>query len=350
MDRNINKENLNLFCRQVLLHTGANEEDAHITAEVLTETDAIGTFSHGTINLGMYLEKVKIGALNITAQPEIVQESGATAILDAKDCIGMVASYRGMEKAIELAQEFGIGFVTAKNSCHFGAAGYYANMAARRGMIGLAMSNTDPNMAVPNGKGMTIGNSPFAYAVPAGKNDPVFLDIAMSATAALKINQAKIDKKPIPDTWLIDDKGMPTTDPRYYGNGGALQPIAAHKGYGLSLLVDILSGLLSGGCVTKDIPSWCFALEKKNEASHAFLVFNISAMQPLEAFKGRMDDYIKYIRQSPKAAGKDKIMLPGEMEWDIKHEAERTSILLPDYVVQSLERLSAATGIAIKWE
>lgn len=347
--RRIFEKDLIEFCIQALKQYGVSEKDAQITAEVLARTDAFGTFSHGTKNLRMYIEKIKIGGLDPKAQPEVIKEDAAFAIIDAKDAMGMVASYRGMEKALELARKSGVGLVTVKNSCHFGAAGYYANMAAREGMIGIAMSNTDPNMAVPNGKGMTIGNSPLSYAVPAGKNDPVFLDIAMSATAALKINQAKIDKKPIPDTWLIDDEGLPTTDPQYYGNGGALQPMAAHKGYGLSLLVDILSGLLSGGAITNEIKSWCFDLPSKNKASHAFLAININAMQPKEEFESRMNAYIDYVKDSPKAKGKDKIYMPGEIEWERKQKADREGIMMPDDVVESLNMLAKSSGLELNW-
>lgn len=337
------------FCVKALKKYGMNDDDAYITGKVLAGADAFGTFSHGTKNLRMYIEKVKAGALDPKARPEVIKQQGSFAIIDAKDSFGMVGSYRGMEKAIEIARESGIGFVTVKNSCHFGAAGYYAIMAAKEGMIGMAMSNTDPNMAIPNGKSMVIGNSPFAYAVPAGNQDPVFLDIAMSTTAALKINQAKMEKRPIPDSWLVDDEGVPTTDPGYYGNGGALQPIAAHKGYGLSVLVDILSGLLSGGSVTRDIPSWCFSLQEKNRASHAFIAINIGAMQQYGLFEENMISYTDYIKTSPKAKGKDRIYLPGEMEWERKRKAEKEGIKLPEDVAESLELLAKSSELEIDW-
>ena len=197
------KQDLKEFCRQALVLQGVSEKDAEITAEVLSSTDEMGCFSHGTKNLRMYIEKMKAGALDPKAVPEVIKEGPAFAIMDAKDSLGMVSSYKAMKKAIEIAKSSGVGFVAVKNSCHFGAAGYYANMALDEGMIGIAMSNTDPNVAVPGGKTMVIGNSPLAYAAPAKNQDPITLDIAMSATAALKINQAKADNKPIPDTWLV---------------------------------------------------------------------------------------------------------------------------------------------------
>ncbi len=349
MFKKIYQEDLAEFCRQALLLNGMSDRDAEITANVLSETDAYGTYSHGTKNLRMYIEKIKVGALDPLAKPEFVRESGAVAVMDAKDAMGMVSSYLAMKKAMELAKKYGIGLVSVKNSCHFGAAGYYANMAAEEGMIGMAMSNTDPNMAVPGGKGMVVGNNPLAYAVPAGKYNTLFLDIALSATAALKINQAKIDNKPIPDTWLVDDEGVPTTDPRFYGNGGALQPMAAHKGYGLSLLVDMLSGLLSGGEVTYGIPSWCFELEKKNKASHSFIAIDISTMQAEEVFVERTEAYIDYIKESPKAKGNSNVYYPGEMEWSRKQKADKEGIMLPEDVVNSLEMLAQSTGLRLKW-
>ena len=348
--KTILKKDLKEFCKKALIMQGASEEDAHITAEVLSSTDEMGCFSHGTKNLRMYIEKMKVGALDPKAMPEVISEGPAFAVIDAKNAMGMVSSVKGMQKAIELAKKSGVGYVAVKNSCHFGAAGYYANMALGEGMVGLAMSNTDPNVAVPNGKTMVIGNSPLAYAAPAESHDPVTLDIAMSAIAALKINQAKIDKKPIPDTWLVDTEGVPTTDPAFYGTGGALQPMAAHKGYGLSILVDILSGMLSGGATSKDIPSWCFVLEEENKASHAFLAFNIGAMQPKEDYDKTMDDYIDNIKNSPKAKGKDKIMMPGEIEWEKKRKFEANGIDLSDDVVKSLELLSESTGLELNWK
>ena len=349
MSRKILTKALEEFCKEALLKTGMSEKDAGVTAVVLAETDAYGTHSHGTKNLRMYIEKIKAGALDPKAQPEVVAEGGAFAVIDAKDAMGMVASCAGMEKAMALAKKSGIGFVVVRNSCHFGAAGYYANMAAQNCMIGMAMSNTDPNMTVPGGKGMIIGNSPFAYAVPAGKHKPVFLDIAMSATAALKINLAKAEHKPIPDTWLVDDEGVPTTDPGYYQNGGALQPMAAHKGYGLSLLIDMMSGLLSGGATTQDIKSWCFDLPVKNAASHTFIAIDVASMQPKEAFAARADEYIDYVKSAPKAKGKDTIFMPGEIEWTRKEAADAYGIPMPDDVVDSLETLAESLDMKIPW-
>ena len=315
----------------------------------MAETDALGVHSHGTKNLRQYIAKIKAGGIDANAEPTVVKAFGAVAVMDAGNAIGMAAAYKGMLKAICLARENGIGYVCMRNSCHFGAAGYYANMAASEGMIGIAMSNTDPVMAVPGAKGTVLGNNPLAYAVPAETHNTIFMDIAMSATAALKVIQAKKEHREIPETWLADDKGVPTTDPQFFGNGGALLPIGAHKGYGLSFLVDVLTGILSGGAITSEIPSWCFALPVANRASHAFIALNISAFQELGFFKARVDGFADYVKSAPKARGNNEIFLPGEMEWLKKSEADLGGIPLPEDVAESLALLSEESGEKINW-
>lgn len=350
MNKRIGLDQLKAFCKAALEKNGMSAEDARIVAEVLSETDALGVSSHGTKNLLLYIEKaVKYHTLDMKAIPEFVLEGPAFAVLDAHHAFGMVAGYKAMQKAMQLAKQSGIALVTVRNSCHFGAAGYYANMAAANDMIGIAMGNTDPNTAVPGGKGMTIGNSPFAYAVPMQGAQPISLDIAMSATAALKINQAKAEGKSIPDSWLIDDEGIPTTNPGYYQNGGALQAMAGHKGYGLSIMVDMISGLLSDGAVCADIPSWCFVMEEENKASHAFIAIDIAHFVAPQRFKDRARDYAEYIRNSPKAKGSANIYMPGEIEWGRRARAQEAGVTLPGDVADSLTALSASTGIAIDW-
>lgn len=343
-------EELQKFCKEALVKYGMSERDAALTGEVLSVTDAFGINSHGTKNLRMYIEKIKAGGLNPKAEPEFIREGGAFAVLDGKDGMGMVNGRLGMEKAIELAQKSGIGYVSVKNSCHFGAGAYYANFAAQKGLLGIAMSNTDPNMAVPGGKSMILGNNPFAFAYPVKGSHPVILDIALSATAALKINKAKMYHQSIPDTWMVDPDGKPTTDPQYYQNGGALQPMGAHKGYGLSMMVEALSALVSGGYLCRDVKSWCFDLPSHNRVSHAFIAVDLAAVCPDGNFAERAKEYVDYIQSSPKAKGNDHLFVPGEMEWNRYDSGCKDGILLPEDVVDSIEKLSEEDpALKIAW-
>ena len=348
--RKIRLSDLKSFCRQALVKAGMTEEFARITAEVLSETDAYGTHSHGTVNLGGYIKKAKVGGLDITAEPVVVKEGPAFAIMDAQYSMGMVPSYKAMEMACEKAKKTGIALVTVKNSTHFGAAGYYANMAARCGMLGLSMSNVDPNMTAPGARGMVIGNNPVSYAAPASITPTISLDIALSNVASLKVVKARKEGKAIPETWVVDKDGLPTTDPSHYPEEGAVQPMAAHKGYGLAVMVELMTGALSGGGMSPvgEIVSWLFEPEEKNNVSHTFIAIDIDQFVGKEAFIERADAMAEALRSAPKAKGSDRIYTPGEIEWN-NHQKAQYGLELPPNVVDSLETLGSEMGIEINW-
>lgn len=345
-------ENLKVFCKQALEKEGMSSEYAEICAKVLSTTDAFGTNSHGTKNLHNYIKKCRVGGADIHAVPEIIKQNAAFAVIDAHNALGMIPSCMAMELACEKAKAAGVGFVTVKNSCHFGAAGYYSNIAAGKGMIGLAMSNVDPNMTAPGAKGMLLGNNPFSYAAPARSVPSVFLDIAMSNVAALKVVQARKDGRQIPDTWIVDKDGLPTTDPGRYPEEGAMQPMAAHKGYGLSVMVELLTGILSGGGVSVmgDIVSWCFELEKKNDVCHTFIAVDVDQFIGKDAFMDRVEAMSQKLREAPKAANATRIYTPGEIEWTKRRKAEAEGFEIPEDVLASLKGLSEDVGIALPLE
>ena len=346
---NIRIEVLKQFCKTALIKEGMNEAHATVCADVLTETDAYGTHSHGTKNLHNYIKKSHVGGVSFTADPEIVKDGPSFAVIDAHETMGMVSSCMAMELACKKALQTGIAIVTVKNSCHFGAAGYYANMAAQRGMIGLSMSNVDPNMTAPGARGMLLGNNPFAYAAPATSMPSVFLDIAMSNVASLKVVQAKKDGIKIPNTWIVDKDGIPTTDPSGYPSEGAMQPMAAHKGYGLAILVDVLTGALCNGGMSMmdDIVSWCFEPEKPNNVCHSFIAINAGMFNGEDKLEDHVESMSEKLRSAPKAKGSERIYTPGEIEWSKYVNAENNGIPLPSEVLLSLQVLSDESGIPL---
>ena len=161
-----------------------------------------------------------------------------------------------MNPAIAKARQTGIGYAGVRNSCHFGAAGYYAWLAARDGLIGLAMANDIPAVAAPGSRSAVTGSNPFAYAVPAARHQPLMLDMSVATVAGGKVNAARERGEPIPATWLIGEDGLPTDDPASYPEHAVLTPAAAHKGYGLALLVETLAGCLTGAAITWQIKAW----------------------------------------------------------------------------------------------
>lgn len=346
--QNIQIRELKSFCTAALLKEGMNQKNAEICGEVLSETDAFGTYSHGTKNLYNYVKKNRAGGVDFQAVPQIEQEGPSYALIDANNAMGMISSCMAMEIACEKAGKMGIAIVTVKNSCHFGAAGYYSNIACKHGMIGLAMSNVDPNMTAPGARGMLLGNNPLSFAAPSQSNPSIFLDIAVSNVASLKVVQARKDGKSIPDTWIVDKEGLPTTDPSHYPEEGAMQPMAAHKGYGLAILVELLTGVLSGGGMSMmgDIVSWCFHMEQPNNVCHTFIAIDptkfIGSQAPV-----RMDAMAKKLHDAPKAKGAEHIYVPGEIEWERYRAAVKKGISLPPDVYNSLKELSLDCGIEL---
>ena len=337
------------FCNAALLKAGVEADDARITAETLVLTDTWGVFTHGTKNLRGYIQRIQGGGIRKNAQPKITSEGPAWAVVDADSALGMVGSSFAMRAAIAKARAAGIAYVGVRNSCHFGAAGCYAAMAAEEGMIGLAMANDTPTMTVPGGRGLILGNNPFACAIPTGEKHPILLDIAMSVVAGGKVFAAAALGQKIPNTWMVDSEGIPTTDPRLFPQEGALLPMAGHKGYGLALLIETLSAILTGASIASHVLSWSFG-DASRPTGHgaAFIAIDVKALMPIETFKQRVHQTIQEIRAAPKAKSVDRIYVPGEMEWERREKALAHGIEMPEDVLMSLYLLREEMGLDLE--
>jgi ureidoglycolate dehydrogenase (NAD+) len=346
----ISISDLESFCQDALKKCGLCEADACVATDVLVTTDAFGVFTHGTKSLKDYVRRIRAGGLKADAVPEICTEGPAWAVIDGHSALAMITSVFAMRTAIEKAKTVGIAYVGVRNSCHFGAAGYYALLAAKADMIGMAMANDIPSMAVPGSRKAVMGTNPFAYAVPAGEEDPIFLDIASSAVAGGKIRIAQSLGQKVPDTWLVDAEGVPTTDPFAYPYNGALQPFAGHKGYGFALMIESLAGALSGAGIRREIGGW-IDMDPSLPTGHgaAFLAIDIGQMVPINSFKQRVDAMICDIRQTPKAKGCERICVPGEMEWEKRRKALINGIALPEDALESLRGLAGDVGLNVDW-
>ncbi len=340
---------LETFCVEAMRHYGIRDEDARLTAQIMVKIDTWGIYTHGTRQLRALLKNFPGGRLDAQASPEVLNQGLAWALIDGHHAMPFVTAHQAMTLAIEKAKNTGIGYVSVLHSSHFGAAGYYANMAASENMIGIAMCNADPQMTIPGASGKVLGTNPIAYAIPTSENKSVFLDIATSAVAASKILRAKALGQSIPEGWLVDKDGVATTDPGNFPSEGAMMPMAAHKGYGLALLVEVLCGVMTGAAMTKDQPSWVLDVAGENapkaNQGQMFMAINIGAMMPFENFEQRMGTLITYIHDAPKAKNADCIFLPGEMEWDKHDAALQDGLTLPPDVVESLKGLAQDTGI-----
>jgi LDH2 family malate/lactate/ureidoglycolate dehydrogenase len=338
------------FCVAALCKCGVSEADARTTTDVLVTTDTFGVYTHGVKCLRGYITRLRAGGLKADAAPCVDREGPAWAIVNGNCALGMVTSVFAMNKAIEKAKTAGMGYVGVRNSCHFGAAGYYANLAAKADMIGMAMANDYPSMAILGAKKAVLGTNPFAYAVPAGKNDPIFLDIASSTVAGGKVRIAQSKNQKIPETWMVDADGIPTTDPFLYPGSASLLPFAGHKGYGIALMIENLAGVLTGTGAMWDLNNWIDG-KKDIPTNHgaAFLAFNVGAMLPLDSFKKRVDQLIQDIHDTPKAKGTERLFVPGEMEWGHRRKALDAGIPLPCDAIESLRGLASDLDMKATW-
>lgn len=337
-------EELTAFCVEAMLKAGMREEDARTTAEVLVTTDTWGIFTHGSKQLQPLL-KMTEDRVDVRAVPEVVAEGPAWAIIDGHYALAMVPAVKAMQLAIDKAKKSGIAFVGVRNSNHFGACAYYANMAVKHDLIGVSMTNVNPLVTVPGGKTAIIGTNPFAYAVPAGKEPPIFLDIATSIVAASKVISARAVGKPVPEGWIVDADGLPTTDASGYPDLGVLLPMAGHKGYGIALLIEILSAVLTDSQILDEVKIWLSPDPGPLSQGHAFLAINPGLLLPIDRFKARIDEVIRKIKTAPKAKGADRIYLPGEMEWERRAIALKEGMLLPADVIQRHELLAQDYGL-----
>jgi len=343
----VSADDLRTFCLGALTKVGVDEHDAQTTADVLVTTDTWGVFTHGVKSLHGYIRRIQAGGIRARARPRVTAEGPGWAIVDGDSGLGMVASKFAMRVAIEKARACGIGYAGVFNSCHFGAAGYYAVMAAAEDMIGLAMANDTPSVTAPGARGRVTGSNPLAYAVPTGTGMPILLDMATSTVAGGKVSAAFALGKLIPGGWVVDTEGRPTTDPGAFLAGGALTPMAGHKGYGLALLIETLAAVLTGAAITRQVVPWMVGDPSiPTEHGAAFIAVNIADMMPINEFKRRVDTLAREIRESPRAEGADRVYLPGEIEWERRKTSLAEGIMLPQDVRRSVAELARELGIA----
>ena len=349
MPTRVSVADLHAFCMEALRRAGVREPHAQITSDTLITTDTWGVFTHGTKLLRDYVKRVRGGGLRTDTEPRVVASGPAWSIVDGGSVLGHVASAFAMNDAIARAKTSGIAYVGVKNSCHFGAAGYYAWLAAKAGLIGIAMANDIPSVAAAGSRRCVTGSNPIAYAVPTG-GDPILLDMAISTVAGGKVYAAYQRGEPIPDNWIIDVEGHPSTDSSLYPAKAALTPMANHKGYGIALLIETLSGLLTGASVTWQVGSWIWG-DASQPTNHggAFLAIDIAKIMPPDQFQTRVTNLVDEIHNSPAADGVERVLVPGEREWNLRRKALVEGIDLPSDVVEKLVGLSNDVDLRPEW-
>ena len=325
----IDFDTMERFMVDVFKGVGVPEEDAKICAEVLIRADKRGIDSHGTNRLKpIYYDRINDGIQFPKTNFEVVKEGPTTAVVDGHHGMGMVIGKRSMDMAIEKAKKYGMGMVAVRNSTHYGAAGYYADMAVKAGMIGITGTNARPSIAPTFGVENMLGTNPLTFGMPTDEDFPFLLDCATSITQRGKIEvYAKIGKK-MPEGWVIDENGDYQTDPDKVLEdlvkgtaaltplGGAGEELGGYKGYGYATVVEILSAALQGGSFLKMLTGFKDGKKVPYCLGHFFIAIDVSAFTELDDFKKTTGDILRELRNSKKAKGQDRIYTAGEKEYD----------------------------------
>ena len=340
-------EDLRRFVMEIFVRLDVPQEDASVGAETLVHADLLGIDSHGVAHLARhpgYVAGLRGGWVKPRPNVQVLRETPSTVLLDGDGGLGVAVAPRAMERALDKAATVGCGFAAVRNSRHIGAAAHYSLMALERNMIGIAMCNGPGTAMIPTfGREARLSTNPMSVAAPARQGPPFVMDFGTTVVAGGKMELALRDNRPVPAAWLRDKHGRPSTDPRDFWAGGTIPPLGGeaetggYKGYALAVMVDIMSGVLSGTGYGSMISL---------QTQGVFLgAWQVEAFLPLGDFTGMLDKALGALRETPPANGHERVLAPGEREWSTQEERTRLGIPLHPTVVTELRELAAELGI-----
>jgi LDH2 family malate/lactate/ureidoglycolate dehydrogenase len=352
-------EVLREFCIRVFLHFEVPQNDAMQAAEVLASADLRGIDSHGVARLHSYFDMLSEGRINPKPEIKVVRSTLSTATVDGDNGLGLVVGPQANRIAMDMAEKAGSGWVSVRNTNHFGIAGYYVLKALERDLIGWAMTNSTMLVAPLWGAERMLGTNPIAIAFPGKEEPPIVVDMATSAAAYGKIEIALRRGEPIPEGWAIDSEGRSTTNPDDMVDGGALLPLGSdrdrggHKGYGLAIMVDVLCGVLSGANWGPFAPPFALRQEIPKRSvgkgiGHFFGAMRIDGFMDGDSFKRQIDDYIRVFRATKPAPGTNGPLIPGDPEREMEQVRCKKGVPLILPVVEELRDISRKTGISFE--
>lgn len=336
------------FAKRIFISIGCSENDAQIAATSLLIADLRGVDSHGVARLSGYVRLWETGRINAKPSLKIVHETPSTAVVDGDRGLGLVVAPFAMQVAIDKARNAGTGWVSVKNSNHFGIAGSHAMMALQHDMIGIAMTNASALVAPTFSTERMLGTNPIAVAIPAGEEQPFVADMATTTAANGKLEILQRKNENTPGGWVQTKTGEPSTDAAELKNGGALLPLGgdkehgSHKGYALGSIVDIFSAVLSGANYGPWVPPFpAYVPMPENMPGegigHFFGAMRIDAFRPAAEFKYNMDKWIRRFSEAKTVEGQQKVIIPGEPETEFEKERMKDGIPLLESVIKDLK-------------
>ncbi len=346
------------FAEKIFCTIGCSTADAATAAQTLLSADLRGVDSHGVARLSGYVRLWEVKRINAAPEIKITHETPSTAVVDGDSGLGLVVAPAAMQIAINKAKNAGTGWVSVKNSNHFGIAGCHAMMALPHDMIGIAMTNASPLVAPTFAAERLLGTNPIAVAIPAGSQQPFVADFATTTAANGKLEMLQRKNQETPAGWVQTKEGLPSTDASEVKNGGALLPLGgdkehgSHKGYMLGSIVDIFSAILSGanyGPWVPPFPAYVpMPVDMPGEGiGHFFGAMRIDAFRTAAEFKSNMDKWIERFSNAQTVAGAKKVIIPGEPEREMEMERMQHGIPLLPAVVADLQNLGDKFSVKV---
>jgi LDH2 family malate/lactate/ureidoglycolate dehydrogenase len=346
------------FTTNIFLQMGSTASNASVAAKALLSADLRGVDSHGIARLSGYVRLWKANRVNANPNISIVHQTPSTAVVDGDKGLGLVVAPAAMQIAIDKAKNVGTGWVSVKNSNHFGIAGYHAMMALEHDMIGIAMTNASATVAPTFSKERLLGTNPIAVVIPAGKEQPIVCDFATTTAANGKLEVIQRKNGDAPHGWVQNKDGHPSTDAHELKKGGAMLPLGgdidhgSHKGYMLGSIVDIFSGILSGANFGPWVPPFPAYLPMPENMpgegiGHFFGAMRIDAFRPAADFKADMDQWIQRFKTATPVNANQPIIIPGEPERALEKDRLANGLNLMDAVVEDLKQLGEEFSVVI---
>jgi L-2-hydroxycarboxylate dehydrogenase (NAD+) len=356
----IDYEKMKRIAEEVFLKFGYSPEDSKIIAEVILEADLRGIESHGVQRLDLYYRYIKNGQIKVNERMEIVHETPVSAVIDAHEVAGQLSGYHAMRLAIQKAKQAGSGMVVTKNGNHYGIAGYYPSMAIKEGMMGISMTNAEAMIPPTFGKQAMMGTNPIAVGINA-EPYPFILDMATSVVPRGKTEVYIKKKQPMPWGWALDRNGRETQDAvevnyavknKLFGGllplGGATETLGGHKGYGLALMVDIFTAILSGGYTSNFTTGYKgpgLPREKEVKVCSCFAAFDYEVLGDKSEIEKRLSVFMQQIRDSEKAEGQTRIYTHGEKEAEARQDRLQNGIVVNDATFAEIQKLCEELGV-----
>ena len=340
MPKIIPADTLAKFAEAVLIVHGVPAADAHLVADSLLAAELWGHSSHGLLRLPWYVDRIRSGAMKAVTESATVMDHAALAIIDGNDGIGQVLAAQAVKLGVERARSYGVSAVGVRHSNHFGTAAYFTRMAAEAGCVAFLTTNASPAMAPWGGREKKVGTNPWSIAAPAGARGIAVMDIANTAVARGKIYLAAERNENIPPGWAADGNGAPTTNAKDALHGLIL-PMAGHKGYVISFMMDVLAGVLTGSHFGSTVAG-PYDPERRSGCGHMLITIDIESAMPRADFEARMETLIEEVKMCPAADGVQEIFFPGEIESINTTANQCAGIEVADQTWYSLEKLASA--------